>query len=433
MPELNAQLVALADDCIIQMDTDGRVTSVNPLGLRLLGLSDEASALGRDWPSFWPREFRLAAADAFSSARGGRPSRFVGATIAPDESRHWWSVSIGPLEGDSDTARSVGAILRDITERVALEGSLQEINDALHARLVSAGRQIALGGKREVALAEELARAERALVASDRTNASLRDRLDLARVAEAAANGVAHLAQKGEAVGQLVAGMAHDLNNTLQTLLAALDALVIVDDLGPRQAMYSERASAAAQHAAEMTRRLLAFSVAHPYRPEQADLHDIARSMAPMLESALGTGMRLEVSAPTEPLPVLADVHLAQQSLLNLCINARDACESQGSIRVSFGIEQVSPEAGTLVLPAGEYAYVQVTDDGPGMSDDVRERLFQPFFTTKPPGKGTGLGMAQVLGTMRQAQGFVKVRTALGEGTSVQLLFPAMPAPRSTH
>lgn len=432
MPEMHAQLVALADDCIVQMDLEGRVTSVNDLGLKLLGLSDEASVMGRDWRTLWPAEFRVTAADAFSSARLGHPTRFVGATVAPDETRCWWSVSIGPL-GGGDAARSVGAILRDIAERVALERSLQEINDALRARLSSAGQQIALGGKREVTLADELARAERALIDSDRRNASLREHLDLARIAQAAAEGVAHLAQKGEAVGQLVAGMAHDLNNTLQTLMAALDALAIKDELGPRQELYVERASAAAGHAADMTRRLLAFSAAHPYRPEEADLHDIAENTASMLEGALGTGMRMEVAAAAEPLPVMADIRLVQQCLLNLCINARDACEGQGHIRVSLGIEQVSPEAGTLALPAGEYAFVQITDDGPGMSDDVRELLFQPFFTTKAPGKGTGLGMAQVLGTMRQAGGFVSVETALGEGTSVRLLFPAVRASRCDH
>lgn len=217
--------------------------------------------------------------------------------------------------------------------------------------------------------------------------------------------------------------MAHDLNNNLQTLITALDALMLAEDLSPRQVRFSGHAMTAARQAATMTRRLLAFSRKHPYQPERLDLVAVITEVLPMVEGTLGPDMRVEVEAFPHPLPVFADGHLVQQGVLNLRVNARDACEGRGTIRVHFGVEQI---AGDLSgdLREGTYVFAEVADDGPGMTEEVREKLFQPFFTTKAPGKGTGLGMAQVMAAVRQAGGTVRVTTALGEGTRVRLLLP---------
>jgi PAS domain S-box-containing protein len=424
MSELRVQqLMDLAHDGVMELDVDGRITALNDRSAAMLGIPDRLTGLGQSWSSLWPSENRLAAADAVAYARGGRATRFVATTVDPDEVRHWWSVSVGPLTDVNASITALGAVARDITERVRMEASLDAINEAMSERLAVAKRSLASGGRREVSLADDLARAERAVSVSDRANAVLRDRLDLASMAQGVAERAAEHAQKNEAIGQLVAGMAHDLNNDLQAVMSALDAVLSGDDVTAKQEKFLGYALTAARQGSVMSRRLLGFSRKHPYQPERLDLGEVMAEVLPMVEGTLGPQMRVEVSSSPDPLPVFADGHLVQQGLLNLCVNARDACEGGGVIRLSFGTEHVAADP-VNALPEGEYVFADVADDGPGMSDEVREKLFQPFFTTKPAGKGTGLGMAQVMGAMRHAGGTVVVTTALGEGTRVRLLFP---------
>jgi PAS domain S-box len=425
------QLIDLAQDCVKRLDLEGHIRSVNAQGVVLFGVENAAALIGRAWWTLWPADFQPTAIGAVEGACAGRTSRFIGATIGDDDNdeRRWWSVAVGPLSDADGRITGIGAVSRDITERVHLEASLNAINDALRERLVEAQCTIDRVERRERALTEELTSAERAVVASDRENLDLHDRLDLAAMAQSAAERVAQQAQKGEAIGQLVAGLSHDFNNNLQTVISALDALITLDELTPRSARFAGFALTAARHAEVMSRRLLAFTRVHPYEPAPLDLVQTVGDILPMMDGTLGRDMRVELVEPSEALPVFADGHSIQQGVMNLCVNARDACLGQGTIRVSFGTVRVDADAATVILPEGEYVYAEVEDDGPGMTEEVRERLFQPFFTTKPPGQGTGLGMAQVLGLMRQASGSVDVHTVLGQGTRVRLLFPRSRTP----
>ncbi|MDQ7996924.1 MAG: ATP-binding protein [Luteibacter sp.] len=418
------QLMDLAQDCVKRLDLEGRVLSVNVQGVALFGVENAAALIGRAWWTLWPADFQPTAISALNAARSGRTSRFIGATTYDDDQRRWWSVAVGPLADDNGRITGIGAVSRDVTERVQLEASLDAINGTLRERLAEAQSTIDQAERRERALHEELTSAERTVVAVHQENAELHDRLDLAAMAQSAAERVAQQAQKGEAIGQLVAGISHDFNNNLQTVISALDALITLDELTPRSARYAGFALTAARHAALMSRRLLAFTRVHPYAPVSLDLVQTVGDILPMMDGTLGRDMRVELVEPTDALPIFADGHSIQQGVMNLCVNARDACQGRGTVRVTFGAARVEADAATVILPEGDYVYVEVADDGPGMTEEVRERLFQPFFTTKAPEKGTGLGMAQVLGLMRQASGSVEVQTTLGEGTRVRLLFP---------
>ncbi|UPG93839.1 two-component system sensor histidine kinase NtrB [Luteibacter aegosomatissinici] len=432
MPQTFAQqqqLMDIAQDCVMQLDLAGQITAVNAPGVILLRLPNASAVIGRPWSALWPKEFQQTVADAVAAAATGRTTRFVAATEGADAQRRWWSVSVGPLTKPDASVEAIGTVSREITERVQLEASLDAINTTLRERLAAAQSTIASGVRRETGLRDELAIAERAVTASDRENADLHDRLDLAALAQFAAERVAQQAQKGEAVGQLVAGLSHDFNNNLQTVISALDALVAMDDLTPQQGKFAGFALDAARHASVMSQRLLAFTRVHPYVPSHLDLVAVMADIVPMMAGTLGRGMRLEMDAGAGPLAVFADAHSIQQGLMNLCVNARDACEGNGTIRITFGAEHVDAEQASLVLPEGDYVFAEVADNGPGMPDEVKERLFQPFFTTKPAGQGTGLGMAQVLGLMRQASGSVEVQSQLGEGTRVRLVFPRVVAP----
>lgn len=177
------QLMDLAHDCVMELGLDGCVLTVNRRGAAMMGLS-RGDIEGRPWLDVWPKEHRVAAADALSFACGGRATRFIASTVGSDETQRWWSVSVGPLTDHDGAIAAVGAVSREVTERVRLEASLEAINAAVTERLVAANRSIAKGGRREAGLSEDLARAERAVVVSDRANALLRDRLDLATMAQ---------------------------------------------------------------------------------------------------------------------------------------------------------------------------------------------------------------------------------------------------------
>lgn len=418
------QLMDLAQDVVTQLDMSGYVRSINSRGVALFRAPAADALIGVHWPSLWALDFQQAAINALDAARKGHNSHFVTATTESHESRRWWSVSVGPLIDDGGSVVGLGAVSRDITERVQMEASLEAINDVLREDLASAARTIETGARREATLAQEMAVAERAVLSGDRRNAELHDRLDLSELAQSAAERVAQQAQKGEAIAQMLAGMSPDFNNNLQTVLSALDALISMGDLSSRQNRFAGFALTAARHASVTARRLLEFSGIHVHLPTPSDLNALVNDIVPLLQGTLGRHMRVDFLPASGELPVFADGHSIQQALMNLCLNARDACDGRGTIRIRLGSQGGGQEESSCVSSVPDYVFAEVSDDGPGMSDEVRERLFEPFFTTKAPGKGTGLGMSQVLSMARQADGSVEVQTELGEGTRVRLLFP---------
>jgi PAS domain S-box-containing protein len=232
-------------------------------------------------------------------------------------------------------------------------------------------------------------------------------------------------AQRLEAVGQLAAGIAHDFNNLLQAISGYTElALRHADESGAR---YLEQVAHAAKRADDLTSQLLAYSRKQDLQPTLVHVCDVVTSLLPMVQPLLGDDIRIETSV--EDATVLADEAQLENALINLASNARDAMPDGGTLRIETSTARVDEAlAGTHQVKPGNYATIRVVDSGGGMSDDVRERMFEPFFTTKERGKGTGLGLASVFGTVRQMNGFVSVETSVDEGTTMTVLLPLVAA-----
>jgi PAS domain S-box-containing protein len=232
-------------------------------------------------------------------------------------------------------------------------------------------------------------------------------------------------AQRMEAVGQLTAGVAHDFNNLLTAILGNLDLLAKRPE---RTEASADRliagARSAAERGAKLTAQLLAFSRQQKISAEPVDLHQTIEGMLPLLRSTIGGNIDIVVRAGGGLPAALADPTQVELAILNLAINARDAMPQGGAIT----IETASVTLGEPEWPdepaAGEYVAVHVSDTGLGLSDVVRERMFEPFFTTKGIGKGSGLGLSQVLGVVKQLGGGLGVRSIPGEGTRISLFLP---------
>jgi signal transduction histidine kinase len=167
---------------------------------------------------------------------------------------------------------------------------------------------------------------------------------------------------------------------------------------------------------------LLAFARKQNLHVAYLPLNPLVRDMQELLQRSVGASVRLVFDLADDVWPVMADANQVQTALLNLAINARDAMPDGGTLRINCGNTCV--ETTETDLPAGEYAALSVQDNGTCMTEELQKRLFEPFFTTKEIGKGTGLGLAQVYGFVRQSGGMVRVHSVLGQGTTFTILLP---------
>ncbi|WP_052388657.1 response regulator [Belnapia moabensis] len=232
-------------------------------------------------------------------------------------------------------------------------------------------------------------------------------------------------AQKMEAVGHLTGGIAHDFNNLLMAVLGSLKLLrkrLPVEDAKARQLI--DNALAGAERGAGLTRRLLAFGRRTPSQPERVELPRLVRGMADLLHNSLSAAIQLQLRLPAELPPVRVDPNQLELALLNLVVNARDAMPGGGTITITGRVAE--PEADTL--PPGAYVVLSVADTGEGMDDATLARAAEPFFTTKPAGKGTGLGLPMVQGLALGSGGQFLLRSVPGIGTEAELWLPRAPA-----
>jgi hypothetical protein len=235
-------------------------------------------------------------------------------------------------------------------------------------------------------------------------------------------------AQKMEAVGQLAGGVAHDFNNLLTAILGNLSMMsstLMLD--GPAREML-QTAEAAALRAANLTRQLLGFARRTLLRPEPSNLNLLIDEVVLLFKRTIDPRITLEIRKHPELWPVLADGGHMNQVLVNLCLNARDAMPEGGQLllqtdNVVFAPEQIQ---GKLEDRSGEFVRLRVSDTGVGISEEVRQHLYEPFFTTKGPGKGTGLGLATVFGIIKQHQGWIDCESELGHGTTFSIYLPRL-------
>jgi signal transduction histidine kinase len=229
--------------------------------------------------------------------------------------------------------------------------------------------------------------------------------------------------QRLEAVGQLTGGVAHEFNNLLMALSGALDLLGPHVD-GARGLRMLDHARRAADRGGRLTRQLLAFARKQHLQVESVDLNALVAGMTELLASTLGRTVAVETVLDPAVWPAMADTAQLELVLLNLAINARDAMPGGGRISICTDCETLGVPLRPEDPPAGDYAVLRLADTGCGMSPAVQARAFEPFFTTKDSGRGTGLGLAQVLGVAQQLGGGVRIDSAEGQGTSVSVFLP---------
>ena len=284
-------------------------------------------------------------------------------------------------------------------------------------------RQAAAARERELRLAAEFAEAR-----LRELNESLEDRIKRALADQAAAEEKARQAQKMEAIGHLTGGVAHDFNNLLTIIIGNIESLQrhMPSSAPDRLRRSAENAMQGAKRAATLTQRLLAFSRRQPLEPKPANLNKLVSGMTDLLRGTLGERVELETVLAGGLWRVEVDHNQLENSLLNLAVNAKDAMPGGGKLTIETAnahLDEAYTEKETEVMP-GQFVLVAISDTGSGISRDILERVFDPFFTTKPTGHGTGLGLSQVYGFVKQSGGHVKIYSEPGHGTTVKIYLP---------
>jgi signal transduction histidine kinase len=237
-------------------------------------------------------------------------------------------------------------------------------------------------------------------------------------------------AQKLEAIGQLAAGVAHDFNNMLTAILGYSE--LITEQIGPDKPIGPDLQEivVAAQRAAALTRRLLAFSRSQDLKLEPLSLHRVIAELEPMLRRLIPENIGIRVTEGARHDTVMASATQIEQALINLVVNARDAMVDGGVVTVATRNVAARVDDGIGGrLPLGEYTILSVHDTGIGMTPETRERIFEPFFTTKGPGHGTGLGLVAVQDIVSALGGRIHVDSAPGQGATFELFLPTIEKP----
>ncbi len=235
--------------------------------------------------------------------------------------------------------------------------------------------------------------------------------------------------QKMQAIGQLTGGVAHDFNNLLTAIIGNLD-LLAQETMSGRGRRLLEAALRSAGRGATLTAQLLAFARRQRLEPRPLDLNALVVGMAGLLQSTLGGSVQVHTALAPDLWPALADATQLELAILNVAINARDAMPQGGTIVITTANARIGEPQAAEDPPSGAHVVVTISDAGEGMTAEVLARVFEPFFTTKEVGRGSGLGLPQVLGVAKQLGGGVRVASRPGSGTQVQIYLPCAGAER---
>jgi len=278
------------------------------------------------------------------------------------------------------------------------EASLRSLNENLEARVQERTTELAAANRQLLAQIEE----------KEKVESTLRQM------------------QRLEAIGQLTSGVAHDFNNLLTVVLGNIGFLERTSS-GVSDPKLQQRLShmrLATERGAKLTSQLLAFSRRQRLEPKPFDVNEALENMHNLLQSTLGGGISISTVLRPGSWQALADPAQIELVVLNLVINARDAMEDRGNVTIETANATVGPPEKPEEPPAGDYVMIAVTDTGSGMTKEVLAKAFEPFFTTKEIGKGSGLGLSQVLGFAKQSGRGMRIETRAGEGTSVKVYLP---------
>lgn len=363
---------AVVDYAIFQLDTSGHVTSWNSGAQRIKGY-EQSEIIGKHFSTFYTDEDRQARVPDKALATAIITGKYEaeGWRVRKDGSKFWALVVIDAIRDDSGDLVGFAKVTRDITERRETQLKLQAAQEHLAA------------------------------------------------------------AQKMEAIGQLSGGIAHDFNNLLMIVIGNLETAqhqALKPPINPTLNRALNHAMRGAQRAAGLTGRLLAFSRRQPLEPKAIDVNKFLSSASEFLQRSLGEKIQIETVGAAGLWFVEVDVNHLESALVNLAINARDAMPNGGkltlegaNIYVDEDYSRLNPE-----LAIGQYVVLSVSDTGEGMPRDVLSRAFEPFFTTKELGQGTGLGLSQVYGFVKQSGGHIKIYSEPNQGTTVKIYFPRL-------
>jgi PAS domain S-box-containing protein len=335
-----------------------------------------------------------------------------------------------------DRARTMALISRTVetgapyeTEyRVHGAGEMRTIIARGHIETRPSGQRFFSGAlidiTEEKAAEDKLLEQTRAL---EGLNATLEQRVESEVAQRIKAEDALRQAQKMEAIGQLTGGVAHDFNNLLTVIMGGLDT---IRRAKPEDTARIKRAADMAlvgtQRAASLTSRLLAFSRRQPLAPKPLELNGLVRDMTELLHRTLGETIELEAVMASRLWAIEVDQNQLESAILNLAVNARDAMPEGGKLTIetaNTSLDQSYFERDAEVIP-GQYVMASISDNGAGMSKDTLARAFEPFYTTKEVGRGTGLGLSMVYGFVKQSGGHVTLYSEEGHGTTVKLYFP---------
>ncbi|MGJ7546866.1 ATP-binding protein [Pseudomonas alloputida] len=340
--------------------------------------------------------------DMFPGARALRGEAVDGVVFCHKPVGHdasWIRMSAVPLWGTQGAIIGAALVIVNITDQKQAELTLREFNESLEAQVASRTQALALA-------VEQLHRESRE---RERAEDQLRQSL------------------KMEAVGQLTGGIAHDFNNMLTGILSALDLLRLRLKKGSVDALerYIDAAQASATRAASLTERLLAFSRRQSLDARPFSANDLIGGLYDLLKRSATEQIRVLVNLSDQLPWALADTNQLENALLNLVINARDAMPNGGTITVSTHEVLIAGQAPTAdELADGRYIRIDVEDTGTGISVELIPKVIEPFFTTKPIGQGTGLGLSMVYGFAKQSRGKMEISSIAGEGTKISLYLP---------
>ena len=232
--------------------------------------------------------------------------------------------------------------------------------------------------------------------------------------------------QKMQAVGQLAGGVAHDFNNVLTAIIGFSDLLLARHR--PTDPSFADimNIKQNANRAANLVRQLLAFSRRQTLRPEVLSLTDVLSDLGNLLGRLLGETVELKIVHGRDLARIKVDINQFEQVVINLCVNARDAMPDGGTLTLrSSNVSSAESEtAKPALMPAGDYVLLEVEDTGTGMSQDILDKIYEPFFSTKEVGKGTGLGLSTVYGIIKQTGGFIFCESEPGKGTTFKVYLP---------
>lgn len=235
-----------------------------------------------------------------------------------------------------------------------------------------------------------------------------------------------HQAQKMESVGQLAGGVAHDFNNLLTAIIGYGNLLKTEVSQDNLLLAYVTQILNSAKRAADLTHNLLAFSRKQIINPRPVNVNNIITNMKTFLAKIISEDIDISIFPADQDLTVMADKHQIEQIMMNLVTNARDAMPDGGSLTIRTEYKEVDKEFIEKhgYVGTGAYALISVEDAGQGMNEETKERLFDPFYTTKEVGKGTGLGLSMVYGIIKQHNGYIDVQSELGKGTTFNIYLP---------